>query len=262
MKNITIILPLHKLNDDYKVMFDNAVSSIEDFHENVKLTIVLPSNLKSDVNELLKESKLEYSFVENTGDLSFSNQINLGIENTNTEWFSILEVDDTYHPSWLKNMNEYITNNEEVDVFLPLVKDIDVEGNFINYTNESVWAYGFTETQGFLDNEVLLEYQNYQTSGGLYRTDIIKNLGKLKDNFKLTFTYEFLLRLTHNNIKVLVVPKIGYIHVNFREDSLFWNYKNSEKLKLTEDEVKFWVDSAKKEFFFTNKREIEYNNVN
>ena len=29
MKNITVILPLHKLDDDYKVMLDNALTSVE-----------------------------------------------------------------------------------------------------------------------------------------------------------------------------------------------------------------------------------------
>jgi hypothetical protein len=43
-----------------------------------------------------------------------------------------------------------------------------------------------------------------------------------------------------------------------REDSLFWNYRNNEENKLQENEVKFWLDTAKKEFFFKNKREVNY----
>ena len=89
---------------------------------------------------------------------------------------------------------------------------------------------------------------------------MIKEQGKLKDNIKLTFGYEFLLRLTHNNIVVMTVPKIGYQHVNFREDSLFWSYKNDETTKMTENEVKFWLETAKKEIFFKNKRDINYVN--
>jgi len=54
------------------------------------------------------------------------------------------------------------------------------------------------------------------------------------------------------------IPRIGYQHVNFREDSLFWLYKNDESVKLEEDEVKFWLDTAKKEFFFKNKRDVKY----
>ena len=119
----------------------------------------------------------------------------------------------------------------------------------------------FSEKQGFIDNEVLIEYQSYQISGGLYKTKVVKENGGLKENIKLTFGYEFLLRLTHNGAKVMVVPRIGYRHVNLREDSLFWSYKNDEKTKLVENEAKFWVETAKKEFFFTNKREVNYNAI-
>jgi hypothetical protein len=56
----------------------------------------------------------------------------------------------------------------------------------------------------------------------------------------------------------MTMPKIGYQHLNFREDSLFWSYKNNESTKLTEDEVKFWLETAKKEFFFKNKRDVNY----
>jgi hypothetical protein len=167
-------------------------------------------------------------------------------------------MDDEYNKVWLTSVSEYAHNYKDVDVFLPIVKDVNVEGSFLSFTNESVWAYGFTETQGYLDNEVLLEYQNYQTSGGLFKTEVIKENGSLKDNLKLTFSYELLLRLTHNGVKIMGVPKIGYQHVNFRENSLFWSYKNDDTMKLTEDEVKFWLDTAKKEFFFKNKREIIY----
>ena len=59
----------------------------------------------------------------------------------------------------------------------------------------------------------------------------------------------------------MTVPKIGYRHVNFRENSLFWSYKNNEETKLSVGEVKFWLDTAKKEFFFKNKREINYRNT-
>ena len=257
MKKITIILPVHKLDEGYDVMLKNAISSVEHFHNDIILMLVHPISLK---NELLNLSqKLEIKYVENNGDTDFCSQVNLGITNCDTEWFSILEVDDEYKKIWLKSMNSYMIENTDVDVFLPIIKDINVEGSFISFTNESAWAYGFTEKQGFIENDVLLEFQNYQTSGGLFRTNVIKENGMFKENIKLTFSYELLLRLTHNGVKIMTVPRIGYQHVNFREDSLFWKYKNNEETKLSEDEVKFWLDSAKKEFFFKNKRDIKYN---
>lgn len=256
MKKYSVILPIHEINDDYKIMLNNAISSVEDFHNDVVLMIVCPPNVKNEISNL--SQKLEIDYVINSNDTDFCSQINLGITNCKTEWFSILEIDDEFKPKWLKTIDSYVNENPDVDVFLPVVKDVNIEGSFISFTNESAWAYGFTEKQGFIDNEVLLDYQNYQTSGGLYRTNVIKENGMFKENIKLTFSYELLLRLTHNGVKIMVVPKIGYQHVNFREESLFWKYKNNEETKLSENEVKFWLDSAKKEFFFKNKRDIKY----
>ena len=259
MKKISVILPIHKINDEYSEMIQNAIKSVEIFYEDVKLLIVHPVLLYDQIKSLEFGNKLEVSFFANTStDIGFCSQVNKGIENCDTEWFTILEVDDEFKPIWLKSMTEYMKEYTNVDVFLPIVKDINTEGEFLSFTNESCWAYGFTDTQGYLDNEVLLDFQNYQTSGALFRTQIIMDNGMFKENMKLTFCYELLLRLTHNGIKIMTVPKIGYQHTNFREDSLFWNYKNNEDYKLSEKEAKFWVETAKKEFFFKNNREINY----
>jgi hypothetical protein len=237
-------------------MLDNAIKSVEQFHEDVKLMIVCPPSVKSELTNI--SEVLDVNIVTNNSKTDFCSQVNLGIEKCDTEWFSILEIDDEYKSIWLKSTNEYVKTYTDVDVFLPVVKDINTDGNFISFTNESTWAYGFTEKQGVLDNEVLLDFQNYQISGGLYKTQVIKDNGSLKENIKLTFGYEFLLRLTHNNIKVMTVPRVGYQHLNFREDSLFWLYKNDETNKVSEDEAKFWLETAKKEFFFKNKRDVNY----
>lgn len=257
-KNITVILPLHKINEDYSKMLFNAVKSVEDFHNDVKLLIVCPNEVKTEIDKITLSEKLEINYNVHTGETDFCSQVNRGIQNCGTEWFTILEVDDEFKPIWLKSMNQYVSENPEVDVFLPVVKDINVEGKFMSFTNESTWAYGFTEKQGYLDNEVLLDFQNYQTSGGLYRTQVMIDNGLLKENIKLTFSYELFLRLTNNSVKILTVPRIGYVHLNFREDSLFWEYKNNEETKLSEKEVNFWLETAKKEFFFTNKRDVNY----
>jgi glycosyltransferase involved in cell wall biosynthesis len=259
MKNITILVPVHNLDGDYEKMLENALDSVKDFHNDVNVTIIAPEKLKKKLSAINFGQKLDVELLYNqTANTDFCSQINLGIDNCKTEWFSILEVDDEYQKPWLKSMNQYVNEYPDVDVFLTIVKDITPEGEFASFTNESVWAYGFSDKQGVLDNEVLLEYQNYQTSGGLYRTKTIKDNGSFKSNIKLTFSYEFLLRLTNNGVNVMTVPRIGYRHVNLREDSLFWTYKNNEKELLSEKEVKFWLDAAKKEFFYKNKRDINY----
>lgn len=259
MKNITVILPVHTIDGDYGEMLSKAVESVEQFHDDVTLNIVGPKDVVGTLTKEGLSDKLEINLTTNEGNTDFCSQVNLGISVCETEWFSILEIDDVYTDNWLRSFESYRDSfGDDIDVYLTVVKDVNTEGKLLNFTNESVWAYGFTENQGQLSNEVLLEYQNYQTSGGIYKTEVIKENGSFKDNIKLTFSYEFLLRLTHNGVKVAVIPQTGYKHVNFREGSLFWNYKNDEDWKLKTKEAQFWLETAKKEFFFKNKREVEY----
>ena len=65
------------------------------------------------------------------------------------------------------------------------------------------------------------------------------------------------MRLTHNSVKIMSIPKIGYKHMNLREGSIFWNYRNGDDT-LSKDEVKFWIDSAKKEYLFIHDRNIKF----
>jgi len=148
MKNVTVILPIHKWDEDYKLMFENAVKSVEEFYNDVKLTIVGPKDVISNIQ--LVSDKLETKVLTNDGSSDFCSQVNLGIENCDTEWFSILEVDDEYKPSWLKSMNTYVKENPTADVFLTIVKDINVEGKFLSFTNESPWAYGLYRKTRYL----------------------------------------------------------------------------------------------------------------
>jgi hypothetical protein len=90
---------------------------------------------------------------------------------------------------------------------------------------------------------------------------VIDDFGGFKSSIKLTFVYEFLLRLTYNSVSIMTIPKLGYKHTNMREGSIFWNYKFGEE-KMLEDEVKFWVQTAKKEYFFVDDRNIKYQSEN
>ena len=91
----------------------------------------------------------------------------------------------------------------------------------------------------------------------VFRKEKFQEVGGMKSNIKLTFGYELFLRLTHNSAKIMTIPRIGYKHVNLREGSIFWHYKNGDE-RMDQNEARFWIDSAKKEYFFTTEREIKY----
>jgi len=262
MKNdITIIVPVNNATGDFPELFPKAIKSIEEQKIKPEKVIVVHCNCDGITDWLKgweKPEGLDIEILENPEGEDFCSQVNYAVENTNTKWFSILEFDDEYSKIWLKNVKTYMEHHTNVSVFLPIVVDVDHTNNFIGFTNESLWAVSFSEKLGMLDNPTLLRYQNYQLSGALINTENFLDIGGLKPSMKLTFTYEFFLRATYNDLEIMTVPKIGYRHMNMREWSLFWNYKNHPKDRLPAEEAKFWVDLAKKEYFFTEDREIKF----
>jgi hypothetical protein len=137
---------------------------------------------------------------------------------------------------------------------MPFVVDTDAAGSFIGFTNEAVWANSFSDELGVLDLNALLTYQNFNIDGIVIKKSIYEEFGGFKPSMKLTFIYEFFLRMTYNSCRVMVIPKLGYKHVNQRPESLFNEYKNT----LSLDESRWWMSQAKKEYFFVNDRNITY----
>ena len=145
----------------------------------------------------------------------------------------------------------------DVQMFLPVVVETDDKGVFAGFTNEATFAANFTQEVGFLTNETLQDYQNFQTAGSVFKKTLIDDFGGFKPSIKLTFIYEFLLRLTHNSVSIMTIPRLGYRHINLREGSIFWNYKFGQE-KMVDEEVRFWIQTAKKEYFFSDDRVINY----
>jgi len=258
--DVSVILPINSSKQrDFDILFDRAVKSLQ-----IQLT---------DINELVivhtdedgLKSKLEgydYSgvtvnFIENKGNFDFSSQVNLGVKNAKSKWVSILEFDDEYSSIWFKNVNRFVNAYPEVDAFLPLVVDTDEKGMFVGFTNEATFAASLNSEIGYLTNDVLMAYQNFQSSGMVIKKETYLENGGFKSSMRLTFVYEFLLRLTYNSVNIMTIPRIGYKHMNLREGSIFWNYKNGNE-KISDKEVSFWIESAKKEHFFTSDRNIKF----
>lgn len=258
--SLTVLLPLKSsLTKDFKEFFDKAIESI-------KKNSIQPSEVllvlteEEQLNKFIDDydfSELPVRKVVYSGDISFANQINFGIKESKGEWISFFEFDDEYSPIWFKNVKMYVESYPDVQVFLPVVVEVDSKGGFAGFTNEATFAANFTQEMGYLTNETLLNFQNFQASGAVYKKSVLEDFGGFKSSIKLTFSYEFLLRLTYNSVKIMTIPRLGYKHVNLREGSLFWNYKFSSD-KMLDDEIKFWIQTAKKEYFFTDDRVIKY----
>lgn len=256
--NISVILPVHELNDITKPMFANAVKSVElQKVQPDELVIVTPKG--SEALKYIKSFdfgsiKNIVSIVENDGETDFASQINLGVSQAKSEWVSFLEFDDEYANIWFKNVVEYRKAHENVGLFMPIVVDTDSNGNFIGFTNEAVWANSFSDELGILDLNALLTYQNFSIDGIVIKKSIYDEFGGFKPSIKLTFIYEFLLRMTFKDVRVMAIPRFGYKHVNQRPESLFEKYKES----MDPAEARWWLSQAKKEYYFEKDRKITY----
>lgn len=256
--NISVILPVHELDETTKSMLINAIKSVEGQKTLPdELIIVVPSN--SDAYTYIKSLDFKdfskrIRIVENSGETDFSSQVNLGVKEAKTEWVSFLEFDDEYSNIWFKNVVEYMKAYTNVELFMPIIVDVDNKGAFIGFTNEAVWANSFSDELGFLDQNSLLAYQNFNIDGIVIKKSVYEERGGFKPSIKLTFIYEFLLRMTFNDVKVMTIPRFGYKHVNQRPNSLFSMYKQS----MDPVESRWWLNHAKKEYYFDKDRKITY----
>ena len=260
MKDISVVLPIaSSKHKNFIELFTNAIVSIKNQSSQPKELVLVHSNEESLVSILngFDFSGITVNMVENKGHTDFASQMNLGVEKSTSEWVSFLEFDDEYASIWFKNVQTYIDAHPNVNGFLSLVVDVDDKGLFAGFTNEATFAASMNTEIGYLTNEVLLDYQNFQSAGMVIKKETYQETGGFKPSLKLTFVYEYLLRLTYNSVKLMTIPRIGYKHLNMREGSIFWNYKNGAN-RVTEDEVRFWLDTAKKEHFFNEDRNIKY----
>lgn len=258
--SLSIILPIKSSKvKDFEEYFNKAIESIKTQQIDIEELVIVHTPEESLVSFIngYDFGKLNINKILWDKDPNYMEQVNYGIKNAKGTWISLFEFDDEYSSIWFKNVKKYSESYPEIQMFLPIVVETDDKGVFAGFTNEATFAANFTQEMGFLTNETLQNYQNFQTAGSVFKKEIIEDFGGFKSSIKLTFIYELLLRLTYNSVSIMTIPKLGYKHINMREGSIFWNYKFGESV-MTEDEVKFWIQTAKREYFFVEDRAIKY----
>ena len=258
--DVSVILPIksssHPWFEDY---FNKAITSIVTQKKQINELIIVHTDETLLVEHLdnFEFSGLNVNRVVWTKTPNFAEQVNHGARIANSKWITIFEFDDEYSNIWFNNVDKFSKSYPDVDCFLPIVIDVTENGQFAGFTNEATFAVNISNEMGILSNETLQSFQNFQLSGMVIKKSSFVDFGMLKASFKLTFGYEMFLRLTQNSVKIMTIPRIGYKHTNLRQGSIFWNYKNGDEV-LSKEEVKFWIDSAKKESFFIVDRAIKY----
>ncbi len=251
MKDITVIIPVHEHNDFVKSLLNRAIVSVPSEYK-----IVISTSLEVDFSYLTEEYS-NVNILTNSAKNDFCSLVNYAVNEIDTKWFSILEFDDEYTNIWFNNVEKYIEYNPEVSVFIPLEELIDFNQNkFIGYGNEAPWASSFSNEIGYIDNDCLQQYFDFYLTGAIFNTEDWKTYGGLKPSIKISFWYEFLLRITNKGKKVFVIPKLGYKHYVDRENSLYDIYRKT----IDEKESTWYFELAKQECFYIQDRNKTYEN--
>lgn len=259
MKDLTIIIPVNTFDQFVEEYLENAVASCKAAGKETTKMFVGPKDVLDKIKNM-EGAYEDWKYVYNEKS-DFSAQINTAVKECKTKYFSILEYDDEYTKNWFKNAEEYLKctdeEYEDISLYLPLTEIIDYEDKEngpIGYMNQAVWASSFSQKIGFLDNECLKDYMDFNTTGGIFNTEDFLMLGGLKESMKLSFWYEYLLRSINKGKKVYVIPKVGYKHLVNRPSSLMDTYRK----EMDSNEADWWIELAQKEFLFTNDRNKKY----
>lgn len=261
MKDVTVIIPVHKFNEEIKDLLNTAFESIKNNQETYTFgklipMVVAPAEILEEIGENFGE-QVNYHSCVNTGDTDFCSQINTAVKKVTTEYFSILEFDDMYADNWFKMAHDYFYTNESVSLFMPINIITDIEHKHFQYVNEIAWSSSFSQEIGYLDFDCLQDYTSFNLTGGIFNTNDFVTIGGFKPSIKVAFNYELLLRMTKKELKVFVVPKEGYMHVIGREDSLTDEYNKT----LTEKDILKWFSLAKTEYMYTEDRKTSIDKI-
>lgn len=243
MKELVVIIPMHEFGKENIELLNKAVDSVP---EEIKVVLSHSKNLDK---RKLKGINERVSFVaESEGD-SFAELVNAAVDAVANDfkWFSILEFDDTYTATWLSNAKKYIDFMPDTSVFMTLEDITDFNnGKYIGFGNAEAWASSFSNQIGYIDNDCLQNYFDFYLTGSIFNIKDWQEVGGLKPQIKLTFWYEWLLRLTNKGKTVFVIPKVGYNHNLNRSGSLVNLYRDS----MSKEEIEWNFDLAKREYFY------------
>jgi hypothetical protein len=246
MKELGIIIPMHEFGKENIELVNKAIESVP---EGMPICLSVPKGTTpSKVKGLSDRAALVPSVEEGStfADL-VENGVNAFANNPDIKWFSILEFDDTYTPIWLDNVKKYIDFMPDTSVFMFLEDITDFNnGKYIGFGNAEAWASSFSNQIGYIDNDCLQNYFDFYLTGSIFNIKDWQEVGGLKPQIKLTFWYEWLLRLTNKGKTVFVIPKVGYNHNLNRSGSIVNLYRDS----MSKEEIEWNFDLAKREYFY------------
>lgn len=263
------LLVLHSLED-------GDLETLKSMLENPKIIIRRNEEGKLVEEESQSNSRINYflqKYEPKTFANLFNNLFNVALEN-DYEFCSMIEKFDIIGLRWFNTVNDFQLENPEISMFFPIIRNT-VNGVFNNLMNEAPWAEGLAEEAGKLDLNLLNRFNCMSPLGAVFRLKAIKEYSESRENvfypfkesIRLSHYYEFLMRMIYNDLKAMCIPRIGYEYrvktANSFKD-VFCKIPDNltvipeENGGIIPHEAQFWMELAKKEYFFDEDRNKVY----
>jgi hypothetical protein len=290
-KKLLVVLPIKKVAD---VFLKESSYSIAQQSQPIDLLVLYGGESDDDLNiiksildkpsvtineKTTPEGPVEQKEIEATSPINyvinktenhtfqglFNEALNYAIANK-YEYFSIIEAEDVLDMNWYKTALNYASKKNDMDGFMPVTREIS-NGNFLGFFNEACWVDGYAEVAGTFDLQLLMRFNCMNITGAIFKTESIQKYSTdiegqfkaIKEDFKISYSYEFFLRMIYNDLKFFTIPRLGYEHrIDIRSEIVepfsskiprnisVWP---KEKGGMSPEEVKFWIDAAKREYF-------------
>ena len=223
------------------------------------------------------DGKIHYFIMHSKSDnfpKIFNEAFNIASENE-YEYFSIIEPNDVIGLNWYTQANSYASENKDVSIFFPIIRNT-INGTFNSLLNEAPWSEGLAEEAGKVDSNLLSRFNCVVPISAIFRIEAIKSDSEqkedgkyypFKESFKISHYYEFLMRMVYDGVKAMCVPRVGYEFKTKSNEVFKHTYCkiphniaqiSVENGGVTQNEGKFWMDLAKKEYFYDKDRNKTY----
>lgn len=262
MVNLTLLIPIHELTNQTSHLLKGVLDSIKTQTDTAfKTVVVCNPSIEEELNskfseyaEVIPKEKDGYSFTEMIN--HFVNEI------CDTEWFTVIQMDDTFNTRFVEFINIYVKAYSDIGALLPLNINMKLneKGNnqFLGFRNESAWASGIMDELGLLDRAGVEKhnFSDYTINGATFNTISFAEAGGFKESLKLFFDMELCMRMIDLGYKLMVLPRALYTHLNERKGSM-----HDDFLKLSKEEIKFWYQTALNASYEIDDPNYEYNQL-
>jgi glycosyltransferase involved in cell wall biosynthesis/uncharacterized protein YoxC len=197
---ISVVVPVYNVEDRHLIPCIESVR--KQYYKNWELILVDDKSTYESVRKTLKKyrwksRKIRVKFREENGRIS--NCTNTGLEMVRGEYVAFMDCDDTLAPFALYEVVKKL--NEDKDLTFIYSDEDKVDDNGLNRQSpffKPDWS-----------PDTIMSYM-YTSHLGVYKADIVKEIGGCRSEFDGCQDYDLTLRFTEKTNKVGHIPKVLY----------------------------------------------------